>query len=106
MSLAWLTARPVAHRGLHDAARGVIPDAVIDREKGYFPVPALKALQGPYVEMLREALHAPEAQERAIFDADVVDKLLRSPNDAMTNLGGNVLWQVGVLELWLQAQGV
>ena len=24
MSLAWLTARPVAHRGLHDAARGVI----------------------------------------------------------------------------------
>jgi len=79
---------------------------VIDREKGYFPVPALKRLQGPYVEMLREALHAPEARERAIFDADVVDRLLASPNDAMTNLGGNVLWQVGVLELWLQAHGV
>ena len=24
MSLAWLTARPIAHRGLHDAAAGVI----------------------------------------------------------------------------------
>lgn len=91
---------------LKDAARSVIPDAVIDREKGYFPVPALKQLQGPYVEMLREALHAPEAKERAIFDAEVVERLLASPNDAMTNLGGNVLWQVGVLELWLQAHDV
>jgi glycerophosphoryl diester phosphodiesterase len=23
-SLAWLTARPIAHRGLHDAARGIV----------------------------------------------------------------------------------
>jgi glycerophosphoryl diester phosphodiesterase len=27
MSLAWLTARPVAHRGLHDGARGVIENS-------------------------------------------------------------------------------
>jgi asparagine synthase (glutamine-hydrolysing) len=91
---------------LKDASRRVIPDAVIDREKGYFPVPALKALQGPYVEMLREALTAPAARERGIFDAKVVERLLDDPNGSSTNLGGNVLWQVGVLELWLQAQGV
>ena len=91
---------------LKDAARGVIPDAIIDREKGYFPVPALKALQGPYVELVRDALHDPAARERGIFDPEVVDRLLASPNDQMTNLGGNVLWQIGVLELWLQARGV
>jgi asparagine synthase (glutamine-hydrolysing) len=91
---------------LKDAARGVIPDAVIDREKGYFPVPALKQLRGPYVELVREALHDPSARERGIFDPQVVDRLLAAPNHHMTNLGGNVLWQVGVLELWLQARGV
>ena len=40
----------LAHGGkgvLKDAARGVVPDAVIDRPKGYFPVPALSHLEGP-----------------------------------------------------------
>jgi asparagine synthase (glutamine-hydrolysing) len=69
-------------------------------------VPALKALQGPYVELVRDALHDPAARERGIFDPRVVDRLLAAPNHEMTNLGGNVLWQVGVLELWLQARGV
>ena len=50
---------------LKDAARGVIPDAVIDREKGYFPVPALRHLEGPYLEMVRDALSAPTARARA-----------------------------------------
>jgi asparagine synthase (glutamine-hydrolysing) len=42
----------------------VIPPEVIDRPKGYFPVPALKYLQGPYLELVRDALHAPEARQR------------------------------------------
>jgi hypothetical protein len=33
------------------AARGVVPDAVIDRPKGYFPVPALSDLAGPVLEL-------------------------------------------------------
>jgi asparagine synthase (glutamine-hydrolysing) len=41
---------------------------VIDRPKGYFPVPALKYLQGPYLELVRDALHAPEARERGLFE--------------------------------------
>jgi asparagine synthase (glutamine-hydrolysing) len=31
---------------LKAAARGVVPDVVIDRPKGYFPVPALSTLEG------------------------------------------------------------
>ena len=27
---------------LKDAARGIVPDEVIDRTKGYFPVPAIR----------------------------------------------------------------
>src|SRR3954447_19882954 len=35
---------------LKRAARGVVPDEVIDRTKGYFPVPAIRQLDGPYLE--------------------------------------------------------
>ncbi len=49
---------------LKEASRRVIPNEVIDREKGYFPVPALKHLEGPFLGMVREALHAPAARKR------------------------------------------
>ncbi len=91
---------------LKEAGRRVIPDAVIDRPKGYFPVPALKHLQGPYLDLVRDALHAPAARERALFADDEVARLLRDPNGALTPLRGNPLWQLGLLELWLQSHGI
>ena len=39
----------LAHGGkgvLKEAARGIVPDGVIDRPKGYFPVPAIRHLDG------------------------------------------------------------
>ncbi len=91
---------------LKEAARRVIPGAVIDRPKGYFPVPALKYLQGPYLELVRDALHAPEARERGLFNDAYVDRLLADPNEELTALRGNKLWQLGLLELWLQSHDV
>ena len=44
---------------LKRASRGVVPDEVIDRTKGYFPVPAIRQLEGPYLDRVREALHRP-----------------------------------------------
>jgi asparagine synthase (glutamine-hydrolysing) len=79
---------------------------VIDREKGYFPVPALKHLEGPYLGLVKEALHAPSAKERGIFRKEYVDRLLKKPNEHSTRLGSNKLWHIALLELWLQAQGV
>ena len=91
---------------LKEAARRIIPSAVIDRPKGYFPVPALKHLQGPYLDLVRDALHAPEARERGLFEDAYVDHLLADPNAELTALRGNKLWQLGLLELWLQSHGV
>ncbi|MFZ6992629.1 N-acetylglutaminylglutamine amidotransferase [Curtobacterium sp. RRHDQ66] len=88
------------------AARGIVPDAVIDRTKGYFPVPAIRQLEGPYLERVREALHAPEARERGLFDAGEVERMLRDPNSTRTEIGANALWQLGLIEMWLQHQGV
>lgn len=98
-----------AHDGkgvLKQAARRVIPSEVIDRPKGYFPVPALTHLEGPYLDLVRDALYAPIAKERGLFNADAVDALLADPNGRLTPLRGNELWQIALLELWLQRHGV
>jgi asparagine synthase (glutamine-hydrolysing) len=91
---------------LKDLARRVIPAEVIDRPKGYFPVPALTHLHGRYLEMVRDALRAPVAKERGLFEPTYVDALLEAPNEALTPLRGNKLWQLGLLELWLQSHGI
>ncbi|MCV7279533.1 N-acetylglutaminylglutamine amidotransferase [Mycolicibacterium flavescens] len=99
----------VAHEGkgvLKQAARQVIPSEVIDRPKGYFPVPALTHLEGPYLDMVRDALYAPAAKERGLFRPEAVDRLLADPNGRLTPLRGNELWQIALLELWLQRHGV
>jgi asparagine synthase (glutamine-hydrolysing) len=91
---------------LKAAARSVIPTEVIDRPKGYFPVPALKYIEGPTLEYVRGALNSPKALERGIFRRDYVEDLLARPKDHITPLRGSKLWQVALLELWLQAQDV
>ena len=98
-----------AHEGkgvLKEAARRVIPADVIDRPKGYFPVPALTHLEGPYLDMVRDALYAPVAKERGLFRPEAVDGLLADPNGRLTPLRGNELWQIALLELWLQRHGI
>jgi len=89
---------------LKAAARGVVPDAVIDREKGYFPVPALSHLEEPVLGMVRDALTSSAARDRGLFRPEVVEPMLADPNAHRTNLDGSTLWQLGLLELWLQTQ--
>ncbi|MCP5419406.1 MAG: N-acetylglutaminylglutamine amidotransferase [Gammaproteobacteria bacterium] len=89
---------------LKEAARAVIPSAVIDRPKGYFPVPALKYLQGSVLDYVRDALLNSRAQQRGLFRKEYVNSLLDDPERHITPLRGSKLWQLGLLEIWLQAQ--
>ncbi|WP_250008257.1 N-acetylglutaminylglutamine amidotransferase [Actinoplanes sp. M2I2] len=94
-----------AHGGkgvLKDFARTVLPAGLIDRPKGYFPVPALRHLRGPLLELVGDALYSPAAKNRGLFRPEYVDLLLRQPNEHRTPVGYNKLWQLGLLELWLQ----
>lgn len=91
---------------LKDAARGAVPDEVIDRTKGYFPVPAIRHLSGPVLDKVRDALHAPAARSRGLFRREYVDALLADPNTPRTTLGANQLWQLALLEMWLQHHGL
>jgi len=99
----------LAHGGkgvLKEAARKVIPADVIDRPKGYFPVPALKYIEGPYLEMVRDALTSTRARTRGLFQTSYIETLLAEPTRHITPLRGSELWQVALLEMWLQAQGI
>ena len=91
---------------LKDAARGAVPDEVIDRTKGYFPVPAIRHLEGPMLDRVRDALSAPAARARNLFRPEYVDALLKDPNTPRTTLGANQLWQLALLEMWLQDKGI
>ena len=82
-------------------ARDVIPHEVIDRPKGYFPVPALKYLRGPYLDMVRDAVRDPAFRQRGLFRETYIDTLLDAPEEHITPLRGSKLWQIGVLALWL-----
>jgi asparagine synthase (glutamine-hydrolysing) len=91
---------------LKAVGRRVIPGEVIDRPKGYFPVPALKYLRGEVLDMVRDTVLSRRARERALFQRSYVDELLSDPETHITPLRGSKLWQVALLELWLQQQGV
>jgi asparagine synthase (glutamine-hydrolysing) len=86
--------------------RRVVPSEVIDRPKGYFPVPAITHLEGKVLGLVRDALASDAARARGLFRAEYLQHLLADPNGELTPLRGNKLWQLGLLELWLQTHGV
>lgn len=91
---------------LKELARKVLPGELVDRPKGYFPVPGVVHLAEGTVAELAEVLRAPEARARGLFAEGVVEELLADPNGRHVPTGGNVLWHVALLEWWLQQQGI
>ena len=87
-------------------ACGLLPDEVIDRPKGYFPVPSLKHVSGPYLEYMRGILTNDRARARGLFKRQYVDRLLNNPGKSLTAKGHSKLWQMAVLEGWLQIHNI
>jgi len=83
-------------------ARGLLPDAVIDRPKAAFPVPALKYVRGEFLTFMRDILHSSACRERGIYNTDYVQSLLADPEHRFTRLQGSKLWHLAALEFWLQ----
>ena len=83
-------------------ARGLLPDAVIDRPKGYFPMPALKYVRGEFLSFMRDILGSRACRERGIYERRYVEKLLAAPDMHHTRIQGSKLWHLAVLEYWLQ----
>jgi asparagine synthase (glutamine-hydrolysing) len=89
---------------LKTISRGKIPDAVIDRPKGYFPMPALKYVRGEFYQMMNDVLNSNSCRQRNIFNPRYLKRLLDKPevSENMTRLQGSKLWHMALLEKWFQ----
>jgi asparagine synthase (glutamine-hydrolysing) len=87
---------------LKQIARGIVPDAVIDRPKGYFPMPALKYVRGEFLEFMRDIVDSRACRERGLFSRSYIDMLLAAPEMHHTRILGSKLWHLAVFEFWLQ----
>ncbi|MGE5028163.1 MAG: N-acetylglutaminylglutamine amidotransferase [Betaproteobacteria bacterium] len=83
-------------------ARGLIPDSVIDRPKGYFPVPALKYVRKDFLSFMKDILLSDACVKRGLYQRPYVEKLLAEPEAHFTRIQGSKLWHLALLELWLQ----
>lgn len=91
---------------LKEAARRFVPAEVIDRPKGYFPVPSLRYLRGPFLGYVRGLLESGKARARGLYHENFVQHMLRNPQAEMSPKGHSRLWQAALLEGWLQAHGI
>jgi len=87
---------------LKNISRGLLPDSVIDRKKGYFPMPALKYIQGEFLEFMSDILLSSACINRGVFDQQYINKIIDTPRDYMTALNGSRLWHLALLEYWFQ----
>jgi len=83
-------------------ARDLLPDQIIDRPKGYFPVPALKYVRGQVLDFVRDILDSTACKQRGLYERSYVDMLLAAPERHHTRIHGSKIWHLALLELWLQ----
>jgi len=82
------------------AMRGILPDAIIDRQKHGFAVPIAAWLRGDLAEFARALLLSSACRDRGVFDTAHVERLL-----ALNARGRDLdlqLWTMLSFELWCQ----
>jgi len=80
----------------------ILPKDVIDRKKGYFPMPALKFIRGEYYDFVYDILNSRQCYNRNLYNRDYINKLLEKPNEYKTAIDGNKLWHAAATELWFR----
>src|SRR4051812_6058839 len=99
----------IGHGGkyiLKQAARNFLPAEVIDRPKGYFPVPTLRHLEGPFLDYVRGILTSSKAVARGLYNSEFSEYMLNAPESEMSPKGHSRLWQAALLEGWMQAHAI
>jgi asparagine synthase (glutamine-hydrolysing) len=55
---------------------------------------------------MKEVLNDPAAQKRGLFRKKTINEYLENPEKHITSLRGSKLWQVALLEYWLQTHEI
>ena len=81
------------------AMRGVLPDAIIDRQKHGFAVPMRDWFRGELAGFARDVLLSDTCRQRGIFDTRYVERLLQLECTSGANLDLQ-LWTMLSFEMW------
>ncbi len=88
---------------LKQAARGLLPDSIIDRPKHGFGVPLgawlRRDLSRGSASLIRETLLSPEAQSRNLLNRRAVESIIEAHASGRRDHGGR-LWGLLTLEWW------
>ena len=88
---------------LKDASRDIVPSEIIDRRKGYFPVPGLRYLRGPFLYFGPDVLQRTRSPGTVTYSTGHTWTACSLDLEGERHLKGHSkLWQVAVLEAWLQ----
>ncbi len=84
---------------LKEAARGLLPEGILDRKKQGFGVPLGVWFRGGLTDVFSDILASPRTRQRGYFEPTFVDRIVRE------HLSGKRdhtlrLWQLLVFELW------
>jgi asparagine synthase (glutamine-hydrolysing) len=92
----------VGRRGkvaLKEAARGWVPDEIIDRPKGLFSVPLRAWVRRDLTEMVDDLLVGGKLIDDGILDGSVVRDMVKADRDGTEDLSKEI-WQLLTLETW------
>jgi asparagine synthase (glutamine-hydrolysing) len=81
--------------------RGKLPQAVLDRGKTGFDIPAHDWFRGPLRGLLMETLTPEAVRAAAVFDGAAIESLIRDHMERRTNAGYH-LWGLLTLFLWMR----
>lgn len=70
------------------------------RPKTHFEVPIIKYTEGKVKDMCKDILLSSKCINRGLYNKKFIDTLVNNKQE-ITNLGGNLLWELTVLEYWL-----
>lgn len=92
--------RLTTKRVLQQAARGLVPDDIIDRPKHGFGMPLASWLRGPLAGFLSETLAPDRLRADGFFDPASVSRLVREHRSGRAN-HRKPLWTLLALHAWL-----
>jgi asparagine synthase (glutamine-hydrolysing) len=86
---------------LKEAARGLLPDSIIDRRKQGFNVPLAQWFKGPLEDLAREMLLSQRSRERGLIDPRYAEQLLNAHLTG-SRRNENRIWALVMQELWFR----
>ena len=86
---------------LRTAIRDRLPKAILTRRKMGFPVPFGRWMRDGWVDVARDVLLDAQSRQRGILNPPAVERLIDSHQAGVCD-GGDALWALLNLELWLR----